>query len=112
MRNTTTGTLAHTYRTTSPALTRGPRRRIGHQAAAQPSPLAALKAIVLETMDYPPIRPFSADSYLPPHLLDAAKRAVKVAECRGTLAHTLTAYRIIRHLAGPALAFRLSFGRA
>jgi hypothetical protein len=30
----------------------------------------------------------------------------------GTLAHTLTAYRIIRRLAGPALAFRLSFGRA
>jgi len=111
MRNTTTGTLAHTYRTTSPALTRGPRRRIGHQAAAQPSPLAALKAIVLETMDYPPIRPFSADSYLPPHLLDAAKRAVKVAECRGAFVR-FTIYRILRRLAGPAVAFRLSFGRA
>ena len=112
MRNTATGTHAHTYRTTSPALTHGPRRRIGHQAAAQPSPLTILKAIVLETMDYPPVRPTSADSFLPAPLLDAAKRAVKVAECRGTLAHSLTAYRIIRRLAGPALAFRLSFGRA
>ncbi len=110
MRNTATGTHAHTYRTTSPALTRGPRRRIGHQAAAQPSPLTILRAIVLETMDYPPVRPTSADSFLPAPLLDAAKRAVKVAK-RGTFVR-LTAYRIIRRLAGPALAFRLSFGRA
>ena len=110
MRNTATGTHAHTYRTTSPALTRGPRRRIGHKAAAQPSPLTILRAIVLETMDYPPVRPTSADSFLPAPLLDAAKRAVKVAE-RGTFVR-LAAYRIIRRLAGPALAFRLSFGRA
>jgi hypothetical protein len=67
---------------TSPALTRGPRRSIGHQQPAALSPLAILKAIVLETMDCPPVRPFSADSYLPPHLLDAAQRAIAAAEGR------------------------------
>ena len=30
--------------------------------------IAALQAIVLETMDYPPVRPYTGDSYLPPHL--------------------------------------------
>jgi hypothetical protein len=44
--------------------------------------LAILRAIVLETMDYPPVRPHSADSYLPPALFDAAERAVAVATRR------------------------------
>lgn len=35
--------------------------------------LAALKAIVNECMDYPPAPRYSTDSYLPPHLLNAAQ---------------------------------------
>jgi len=66
MHRTTLGTLA--------------RPRISHPAVL--SPLAILKAIVLETMDCPPVRPFSADSYLPPHLLDAAQHAIAAAEGR------------------------------
>lgn len=38
--------------------------------------LVALDSIVLETMDNPPARPYSADSYLPPHLLKAAQSAL------------------------------------
>ncbi len=38
--------------------------------------LAAMKAIVLETMAYPPIKPFSADSYLPPDFVEAAQKAL------------------------------------
>ena len=42
--------------------------------------LAALKAIVAECMDYPPVPPFSSDSYLPEHLLTAAKQAIELVE--------------------------------
>lgn len=35
-----------------------------------------LRMIVAETMDYPPHRPHSNDSYLPPHLIAAAQRAL------------------------------------
>lgn len=38
--------------------------------------LATLKVIVLETMAYPPIKPFSADSYLPHGLVEAAQKAL------------------------------------
>lgn len=48
--------------------------------AASPDLLAALKAIVLETMDYPPSKPYSADSYLPKHLIDIAQAAINKAE--------------------------------
>lgn len=39
--------------------------------------LAALKAIVAECMDYPPEPRYSTDSYLPPHLLEAALQALE-----------------------------------
>jgi hypothetical protein len=50
--------------------------------AAAPELFTALRDIVLETMDCPPVRPFSAASYLPQHLLDAAQRAIAAAEGR------------------------------
>lgn len=53
--------------------------------------LAALQAIVLECMDYPPVRPYSSDSYLPEHLLDAAKQAIQTAG--GTAAANTTKVR-------------------
>ena len=42
--------------------------------------LAALKAIVNECMDYPPEPRYSTDSYLPPHLLEAAQQAIDLAD--------------------------------
>lgn len=42
--------------------------------------LAALQAIMNECMDYPPEPPYSHDSYLPPHLLDAARQALDLVE--------------------------------
>ena len=50
----------------------------GHAAV-----LTALKAIVLECMDYPPVRPYSSDSYLPDHLVKAAQLAIEAAELGG-----------------------------
>ena len=50
------------------------------QTNAQAAVLAALKAVVLETMAYPPVRPYSSDSYLPPHLVLAAQQAIAAAE--------------------------------
>lgn len=47
---------------------------------AQTAVLAALKAIVIETMTYPPVRPYSTDSYLPEHLVLAAQQAIAAAE--------------------------------
>lgn len=41
--------------------------------------IAALSAIVVETMDYPPAKPSSGDSYLPPELIEAAQRALELA---------------------------------
>ena len=41
--------------------------------------LTALRAIVTECMDYPPVPRYSADSYLPPHLLKAAQEALELA---------------------------------
>lgn len=38
--------------------------------------LHALRSIVKETMAYPPCRPASADSYLPPDLVEIAQRAL------------------------------------
>lgn len=38
--------------------------------------ITILQAIVLETMGYPPVRPKSADSYLPPHYLAIAQEAL------------------------------------
>ena len=42
--------------------------------------LAALKAIVNECMDYPPVPRYDHDSYLPPHLLAAAQAALELAK--------------------------------
>lgn len=39
--------------------------------------LEALQNIVYEVMDCPPTRPYSADSYLPAHLIAAAQAAIK-----------------------------------
>lgn len=33
----------------------------------------ALRNIVHETMDYPPVKPYNVDSYLPEHLIEAAQ---------------------------------------
>lgn len=41
--------------------------------------IAALSAIVVETMDYPPAKPTSTDTYLPPELIEAAQRALELA---------------------------------
>lgn len=71
----------------SPALVRGPHRRIGRARPAAPSPVTALRAIVTETMDYPPAR----------------------RPGRARLALSLSLYRTIRRLAGPVAAYRLSF---
>jgi hypothetical protein len=39
--------------------------------------LEALQNIIYEVMDYPPTSPYSADSYLPAHLIAAAQAAIK-----------------------------------
>ena len=102
----------------SPALVRGPHRRIGRPRPAAPSPVTALRAIVLETMDYPPVRPRSADSFLPAALLEAAQQAIAAADRstrrpgRARLALSLSLYRTIRRLAGPVVSFRLTFARS
>lgn len=99
----------------SPAVVRGPHRRIGRARPAAPSPVTALRAIVLETMDYPPVRPTSADSFLPAPLLEAAQQALAAADRtarrpgRARLATSLSLYRVVRRLAGPVAAYRLSF---
>lgn len=99
----------------SPALVRGPHRRIGRARPAAPSPVTALRAIVLETMDYPPVRPTSADSFLPAPLLEAAQQAIAAADRtarrpgRARLALSLSLYRVVRRIAGPVAAYRLSF---
>lgn len=41
--------------------------------------IAALSAIVVETMDHPPAKPSSSDSYLPPDLIQAAQQALELA---------------------------------
>ena len=38
--------------------------------------LLVLRAIVKETMAYPPCRPTSSDSYLPPDLIEIAQQAL------------------------------------
>ena len=38
--------------------------------------VAVLHRIVLETMDFPPTRPHSSGSYLPPHMIDAAQNVL------------------------------------
>ncbi|MBC7619105.1 MAG: hypothetical protein H7293_08980 [Candidatus Saccharibacteria bacterium] len=40
--------------------------------------LHALRCIVTETMAYPPCRPVSTDSYLPPDLIEIAQRALAI----------------------------------
>ena len=42
--------------------------------------LAALKAIVNECMDYPPVPRYCHDSYLPAHMLAAAQQAIELAK--------------------------------
>lgn len=41
--------------------------------------IAALSAIVTETMDNPPAQPSSCDSYLPPELIEGAQYALELA---------------------------------
>lgn len=41
--------------------------------------VAALQTIVTETMAYPPVKPYSTDSHLPPKFLDAARAALAKA---------------------------------
>ena len=40
--------------------------------------LHALRRIVTETMAYPPVRPHSADSYLPTEIIETAQRALAI----------------------------------
>lgn len=42
----------------------------------------ALVPIVMETMAYPPQRPCSSDSYLPPQMIENAQRALEAARGR------------------------------
>lgn len=39
--------------------------------------VAALSAIVAEVMECPSAKPFSSDSYLPPHLVELGQKAVE-----------------------------------
>lgn len=48
-----------------------------------------LRMIVAETMDYPPHRPHSNDSYLPPHLIAAAQRALAYFDLDVTSSRTV-----------------------
>ncbi len=49
-------------------------------SSTQAALLAALKAIVTECMDYPPVPRHCHDSYLPAHLLLDAQEALRLAE--------------------------------
>ncbi|MBC7620896.1 MAG: hypothetical protein H7293_18245, partial [Candidatus Saccharibacteria bacterium] len=40
--------------------------------------LHALRCIITERMAYPPCRPVSSDSYLPPDLIEIAQRALAI----------------------------------
>lgn len=44
--------------------------------------LHALRRIVVETMAYPPCRPTSSDSYLPPDLIAEAQQALALYGCQ------------------------------
>lgn len=48
----------------------------GTVSARERALLDALQSIVMETMDYPLQRPFSTDSYLPEHMVNAAQGAL------------------------------------
>ena len=39
--------------------------------------ICAMQLIVMETMDFPPLPPDSADSYLPEHLVQNAQQALR-----------------------------------
>lgn len=43
--------------------------------------LAALEMIRIETMDFPPVKPYSSDSYLPPRMRAGIERVI--ANARG-----------------------------
>jgi len=49
--------------------------------------LKALRAIVFETMDYPPCTPWSGESYLPPHLVSNAQWALGLYGARVAEVH-------------------------
>lgn len=40
--------------------------------------IKALRAIVAETMAYPPVKPSSCESWLPPELVDQAQKALNL----------------------------------
>lgn len=42
--------------------------------------IEVIKAVHLETMDYPPVRPVSSDSYLPAGLIDRMRRILEKVE--------------------------------
>lgn len=49
-------------------------------AAAVPELVAALQTIVVECMDYPPVKPQSGDSYIPRDMVEAAQAALAKAK--------------------------------
>lgn len=40
--------------------------------------IAALQRIVIETMDYPPVRPIDGDSHIPSDMLEQAQQALSL----------------------------------
>ena len=55
--------------------------------AAELELIKALRAIVFETMDYPPCSPWSGDSYLPPQLVANAQQALALYGARVVEVH-------------------------
>jgi len=49
---------------------------IRHIGPGEYALIAVLTRIVMETMPYPPAKPLSADSYLPPDLIEDAQRVL------------------------------------
>lgn len=52
-------------------------RVIALEDAPAAAAVAALSAIVAEVMEFPSAKPFSSDSYLPPHLVELGQKAVE-----------------------------------
>lgn len=54
-----------------------PRSTITNISPREHMLIIALRAIMAETMAYPPVRPRSSESYLPPELITQAQDALK-----------------------------------
>ena len=63
-----------------PDLVRALTREVARLRADRLALVDALRAVHLEAMDYPPARPISSDSYLPPELVQRIERALASVE--------------------------------